>query len=150
MEVSGQLHAPAALPRGKPPPPRYSLDRKLSGPQSRPRRSGGKKVSQHPPRVEPPRTLIVQPIASHYTDWATPTLGMRSAYRILVGKIEGIISHEREKRRWWNNLKMDLLEYKVWGYGLVSSCSGQGLMSGSCEHGNEIFGSIKAKNFLTS
>jgi hypothetical protein len=33
MEVSGQLHAPAALPPGK--DPRYTLDRRLGGPQSR-------------------------------------------------------------------------------------------------------------------
>jgi hypothetical protein len=33
MEVSGQLQAPAALPRGK--SPRYRLDRRLGGPQSR-------------------------------------------------------------------------------------------------------------------
>jgi hypothetical protein len=33
MEVSGQFHAPATLPPGK--VPRYSLDRRLGGPQSR-------------------------------------------------------------------------------------------------------------------
>jgi len=32
MEVSGQFHAPAALPQGK--NPLYSLDRRLSGPFS--------------------------------------------------------------------------------------------------------------------
>jgi hypothetical protein len=37
MEVSGQLHAPAALPQGK--SPRYPLDR-LGGPQSRSGRDG--------------------------------------------------------------------------------------------------------------
>jgi hypothetical protein len=38
MEVSAQLHAPAALPSGKEPP--YPLDRRLGGPQSRSRRGG--------------------------------------------------------------------------------------------------------------
>jgi hypothetical protein len=33
MEVSGQLNAPAALPQGK--KPRYPLDRRLGGAQSR-------------------------------------------------------------------------------------------------------------------
>jgi hypothetical protein len=33
MEVSGQLHAPAALPQGK--SPWYPLDKRLGGPQSR-------------------------------------------------------------------------------------------------------------------
>jgi len=35
MDVSGQLHVPAALPPGK--EPRYPLDRRLNGPQSRSR-----------------------------------------------------------------------------------------------------------------
>jgi len=38
MEVSGQLHAPAALPPGK--EPWYPLDRRLGGPQSRSGRGG--------------------------------------------------------------------------------------------------------------
>jgi hypothetical protein len=38
MEVSGQLHALAALPPGKEPP--YPLDRRLVGPQSRCGRCG--------------------------------------------------------------------------------------------------------------
>jgi hypothetical protein len=38
MEVSGQLHALAALPRGS--RPRYPMDRRLGGPQSRSERYG--------------------------------------------------------------------------------------------------------------
>jgi hypothetical protein len=53
MEVSGQLHAPAALPRGK--VPRYSCDRRMCGPQSRSGRGGGEKNSQPPPEIEPPK-----------------------------------------------------------------------------------------------
>jgi hypothetical protein len=44
MEVNGQLHAPATLPPGK--EPRYPLDRRLGGPQSRSGRSGEEKNSQ--------------------------------------------------------------------------------------------------------
>jgi hypothetical protein len=51
MEVSDQLHAPAALPPGK--EPLVSLDRKLGGPQSRSGRGGEEKNSQHPPGIEP-------------------------------------------------------------------------------------------------
>jgi hypothetical protein len=40
IEVSGQLHAPAALPQGK--SPLYRLDRRLGGPQSRSGRSGSR------------------------------------------------------------------------------------------------------------
>jgi hypothetical protein len=41
MEVSGQLHAPAALPQGK--SPCCPLDRRLGGPQSRSGRGGEEK-----------------------------------------------------------------------------------------------------------
>jgi hypothetical protein len=50
MEVSGQLHAPAALPQGK--SPRYPLDRRLGGPQSRSGRGGEEKNSQPPQGIE--------------------------------------------------------------------------------------------------
>jgi hypothetical protein len=51
MEVSGQLHAPAALPPGK--EPWYPLDRRLGGPQSCSGHGGEEKNSQSPPRIEP-------------------------------------------------------------------------------------------------
>jgi hypothetical protein len=51
MEVSGQLHASAALPPGK--DPRYPLDRRLGGPQNRSERGGEEKNSQPPARIEP-------------------------------------------------------------------------------------------------
>jgi hypothetical protein len=51
MEVSGQLHAPAALlPRKG---PWYPLDRKLGGSQSRSGRGGEEKNSQPPRGIEP-------------------------------------------------------------------------------------------------
>jgi hypothetical protein len=51
MEVSDQIHALAALPQGK--SPRYSLDRRLDGPQSRSGRGDEEKNSQSPPGIEP-------------------------------------------------------------------------------------------------
>jgi hypothetical protein len=65
MEVSGQLHALAALPPGK--EPWYPLDRRLGGSQSRSGRGGEEKNSQPLPGIEPP---IIQPLAQRYTDWA--------------------------------------------------------------------------------
>jgi hypothetical protein len=56
--MSDQLQAPAALPPGK--EPRYPLDRRLSGPQSRSGRGGEEKNSQHLLGLEPP---IMQPVA---------------------------------------------------------------------------------------
>jgi len=65
MGVSGQRHAPAALPPGK--EIRYPLYRRLGGPQVRSERV--QKIS--PPQRCDPRTI--QPVASRYTDYAIPT-----------------------------------------------------------------------------
>jgi hypothetical protein len=62
MEVSGQLHAPAALAQGK--SPWYPLDRRLDGPQSRSGRGGEEKNAQPLPGLEPP---IIQPLTQSYT-----------------------------------------------------------------------------------
>jgi hypothetical protein len=57
---------PGRFTRGK--ETRYSLYRRLGGPQGRSERV--QKIS--PPPEFDPRT--VQPVASHYTDWAIPAL----------------------------------------------------------------------------
>jgi len=36
----------------------------------------------------------------------------RGVYRVLVGKSEGNRSHRRPRRRWKNNIKIDLLEVR--------------------------------------
>jgi hypothetical protein len=61
MELSGQIHAPAALPPGK--DPRYALDRRLGGTQNRSGR-GEEKYPQLLRGLEPP---IIQPVARRYT-----------------------------------------------------------------------------------
>ena len=65
MGVGGQHHALPALPPGK---TRYPLYRRLGGPQGR---SGRLRKTWPPPAFD---TRTVQPIASRYTDWATPAL----------------------------------------------------------------------------
>jgi hypothetical protein len=62
MEVSGQLHSPAALSHGN--NSWYPLDRRLGEPQSRSGRGGEEKNSQPLPGLEPP---IIQPVAQSYT-----------------------------------------------------------------------------------
>ena len=61
MEVSGQRHAPAALPPGK---TRYPMYRSLNGPQGR----SGRVRKIFSTAGFDPRTI--QPVASRYTDWA--------------------------------------------------------------------------------
>jgi hypothetical protein len=43
----------------------------------------------------------------------------RNAYRLLVGKPEGKTPLERPRRRWANNIKMDLRERGVVWTGLL-------------------------------
>jgi hypothetical protein len=62
MEVSGQLHATAALPQVK--SPWYPLDRGLGGPQSPSGRGGEERNRQPLPGLEPP---IIQPAVQRYT-----------------------------------------------------------------------------------
>jgi hypothetical protein len=67
--MSGQLHAPAALPPEK--SPRYPFYRRFGGPQNRSGRYGEVKIFTLPGLELPPH-LVIQPVASHYTDWAIP------------------------------------------------------------------------------
>jgi hypothetical protein len=52
----------------------------------------------------------------------------------------------RSRRRWEENIKMDLKEINM--NGLDSSSSGWGQVASCCEHGNELSGYIKCKDFL--
>jgi hypothetical protein len=65
MEVTGQLHAVAALPQGK--SPRYLYDKRQGGP-----RAGLETVSKRkilsPRREWNPDHPIIQPVAQPYTD----------------------------------------------------------------------------------
>jgi hypothetical protein len=66
---------------------------------------------------------------------------VRSAYNILVGRPEGRRPLGRPRRRWEDNIKMDLREI---GFGDVDWIHlAQGYVAGCCEHGDEPSGSIK-------
>jgi hypothetical protein len=62
MELSGELHTPAALPPGK--SPWYPLERRLGGLQSQSGRGGEEKNFQYLPGLEPP---VIQSVAQRYT-----------------------------------------------------------------------------------
>ena len=62
----------------------------------------------------------------------------RGVHRFLVGKPEGKRPLGRPRRRWEDNIKMDLQEL------------GGGHVAGTCEYGDEPSGSKNAGNFLTS
>ena len=72
----------------------------------------------------------------------------RGVHRVLVGKPEGKRPLGRPRRRWEDNIKMDLQE-------VGGSCgdwigSGLGQVAGTCEYGDEPSGSKNGGNFLTS
>jgi hypothetical protein len=94
---------------------------------------------------------IIRMIKSTRMRWAGHVArmgGKRNAYRILVGNPEGKRALGRPRRRWVENIKMDLRERMGW-YGLDRSGSGQGPVKGSCECGNEPSGSRKRWKFVS-
>jgi hypothetical protein len=69
---------------------------------------------------------ITRVIKSRRLRWAEHVARMgerRGAYRALVGKPEGRRPLERPRRRWGDNIKIDLREVG-WGHGLDQSDSG--------------------------
>jgi hypothetical protein len=55
----------------------------------------------------------------------------------------------RPRRRLVENIKIDLTKRDRMGwYGLDRSGSGKGQVEGSCQHGNELWGSIKCSKVL--
>jgi len=57
-------------------------------------------------------------------------------YRVVVGKPEGRRLLGRPRRRWEDNIEIDLQEVG-WGHGLDRVGSGWGQVEGCCEFGNE-------------
>jgi hypothetical protein len=82
---------------------------------------------------------IIRVIKSRWMRWAGHVARMgerRNAYRILVGKLEGKRPLRRPRRRWVDNIKMNLREVGWDGRDWID------LVEGSCERGDEPPGSI--------
>jgi hypothetical protein len=60
--------------------PRYAFDRRLGGPQNRSGRYGEVK-NFDPTGTRTPAPLVVQPVASRYTDWAISAHPSRSVWQ---------------------------------------------------------------------
>jgi len=73
----------------------------------------------------------------------------RGVHRVLVGKPEGKRSLGKPRRRWEDNIKMDLQEGGG-GHGDWMELAQDRQVAGTCGYGEGLSGSINAGNFLTS
>jgi hypothetical protein len=72
----------------------------------------------------------------------------RGVYRVLVGKPEGKRSLGRPRRRWEDNIRMDLQEVGCGGMDWIGLAQDRDRIASNCECGNETSGSIKRGVFL--
>jgi hypothetical protein len=92
---------------------------------------------------------IVRVITSRRTRWAGHMARIgeeRGVYRVLVGRSECKRSLGRPRRRWEDNIEMDLREMEIDGANWIRLAR-EGQMADFCEHGNETSGSIKQDFF---
>jgi hypothetical protein len=67
----------------------------------------------------------------------------RGAYRVLVGKPEGKRPLRRPRRRWVDNIRMDLQEVGCGCVDRIGLAQDKGRVAEACECGDEPSGSIK-------
>ena len=96
---------------------------------------------------------IVRVVKSRRMRWAGHVARMgqgRGVYRVLVGKPEGKKPLGRPRRRWEDNIKMDLQEVGGGCGDWTELAQDRDRWPGTCEYGDEPSGSKNAGNFLTS
>jgi hypothetical protein len=72
----------------------------------------------------------------------------RGAYKILVGSPEGRRPFGRPRRRWDDNIKMEIQEVGWEGMDWIDMAQDRDRWRALCECGNEPSGSIKRGEFL--
>ena len=70
----------------------------------------------------------------------------RGAYKVLVVGPEGKKTLGKSRHRWWNNIKLYLNKWNVVMVRIDMTQDRDRLLT--CEYGNELFGSIKCREFL--
>ena len=88
---------------------------------------------------------IVRVIKSRRMRWAghvTRMVEERGLYRVLVGKPEGRRPLGRPRRRWVDNIRMDLQEVGCWYMDWIGLAQDR-QVAYACECGNEPSGSVK-------
>jgi hypothetical protein len=69
----------------------------------------------------------------------------RGVHRVLVARPEGKRRLGRPRRRWEDNIKMDLGRQ-----GSMGRTGFGGPVSGFCEHGNELSGSVNEAGYIVT
>ena len=69
-------------------------------------------------------------------------------YRVLLGKAEGKRPLGRPKRRWVDNIRMDLQEVGCGYMDWIGLAQDKTQVAEACECGNETSGSVKCREFL--
>jgi hypothetical protein len=134
MGVGGQRHASTALP---PRNTRYPSYRLLGGPQDRSGRV--RKIS--PPSSFDPRT--VQPVASRYTDWATPDPALMIRYFATTRRPLGLVGSTKTTR--WRPrhehatgiARYTIFDVKLWEQSTIVPLTWQQLVPPKRRHANK-------------
>ena len=94
---------------------------------------------------------IVRVVKSRTMRWAghVERIGeRREVYRVLVGKPEGRRPLQRPRRRWEDNIKMDLEEVGCGGMDWIDATQDRDRWWATCDSGNEPSGFIKCGEFI--
>jgi hypothetical protein len=92
---------------------------------------------------------VVRVIKSRRMRWAVHVARMgewRGVYRVLVRRTEGKRPLGRPRRRWEDNINMDLREIGIDGSNWIQLAQDRVQWRGFCEHGGEPSGSIKKQD----
>jgi hypothetical protein len=72
----------------------------------------------------------------------------RGTYRFFVGRPEGKRPLGRPRRRWEDNIKMDLRETGIDGANWIQLAQDRVLVAGLCEYGNEPSGYVRKRDIF--
>jgi hypothetical protein len=72
----------------------------------------------------------------------------RGEHRVLVGKLEGKRPLGRPRRRWEDNIKVDLQEVGGGCGDWMELAQDRKRLTGTCKYGNELLGSIQCREFF--
>jgi len=124
--------------------------RRISGPKRYEVIGEWRKLHNEKPNYLYYSSNIVQVIRWRIMRWAghvTHLVERKCVYMVLVGKPEGKRPFGRPRRRWEDNIKIDLQEVVRWP-ALDRPGSGQGQVAGTCECGSKPSASVKWEEFL--